>query len=117
MLALCAWLAEPSDLALPWPPVGILAAPSIPQPLATPQPVVPLAGHPAGSASGVAMTMEPERRGRAAAAEPVDVFDIWLQRKLRSLFDAVADEPLPADLLRILEAAPKTGGAKDMKRD
>jgi hypothetical protein len=116
MLALCAWLAEPSDLALPWPPAGILAAQSIPQPVAIPQPVVPPAGHPAGSASGAVMTVEPERRGRTAA-EPVDVFDIWLQRKLRSLFDAVADEPLPADLLRILEATPKTGGAKDMKRD
>jgi hypothetical protein len=29
-------------------------------------------------------------------------FDIWLERKLHDMFDSVASEPLPEDLLRVI---------------
>jgi hypothetical protein len=40
------------------------------------------------------------RRSRAVGAE--DAFDLWLQRQLSQMFDAVAEEPLPEDLLELL---------------
>jgi len=30
-------------------------------------------------------------------------FDLWLQRGLHQLFDSVADEPIPEELLRLIE--------------
>jgi hypothetical protein len=36
-----------------------------------------------------------ERAGNAA-------FDTWLERKLHDMFDSVAAEPLPDDLLRVI---------------
>lgn len=38
------------------------------------------------------------RKGQADAA-----FDLWLQRGLHKLFDDVAREPLPDELLRLIE--------------
>jgi len=32
-----------------------------------------------------------------------EAFDLWLQRGLHKLFDDVAGEPIPAELLRIIE--------------
>ena len=32
-----------------------------------------------------------------------DPFDLWLQRSLRETFDAIAGEPIPEDLLRLIE--------------
>lgn len=32
-----------------------------------------------------------------------DAFDIWLKRGLHQLFDDVANEPIPEELLRLLE--------------
>jgi hypothetical protein len=29
-------------------------------------------------------------------------FDLWLERKLHDMFDSVAAEPLPEDLLRVI---------------
>lgn len=44
---------------------------------------------------------------RAAADAEEDgvdrAFDLWLQRGLHQLYDQVAKEPLPADLLRLIE--------------
>ena len=37
------------------------------------------------------------------AAPQADAFDIWLQVTLRGCFDAVANEPVPEDLLRLIE--------------
>ena len=34
-------------------------------------------------------------------------FDAWLENKLHSMFDAVAAEPLPADLLKLLDRLDK----------
>lgn len=46
-----------------------------------------------------------EMRAAAEAEEDgVDrAFDLWLQRGLHQLYDQVAREPLPEDLLRLIE--------------
>ena len=40
-------------------------------------------------------------------AEPLttedDAFDLWLRRSLHTAFDAVAAEPIPEDILRMIE--------------
>ncbi len=33
----------------------------------------------------------------------MDAFDVWLQRGLHQLYDDVAGEPIPDDLLRLIE--------------
>lgn len=43
-------------------------------------------------------------RGRGAKkAVPDAAFDIWLRRGLHQMFDDVAREPIPAELLRLIE--------------
>ena len=32
-----------------------------------------------------------------------DAFDLWLRRSLRETFDAIAAEPIPEDLLRLID--------------
>ena len=50
-----------------------------------------------------------QRKDKAIRARPAkqkdseDAFDIWLQRSLHKLFDEVAKEPVPAELLRLIE--------------
>lgn len=34
---------------------------------------------------------------------PDSAFDLWLKRGLHKLFDDVANEPIPEDLLRLIE--------------
>ena len=34
---------------------------------------------------------------------PEAAFDLWLQRSLHQLFDKVAKEPIPEELLRLIE--------------
>jgi len=112
MLPLAAWLSQPPWLAsLPWSTAGSLASQAMRQP-----PMLQ-AGHPAESAGDGFVTGDSAPHGRAArTAEPDNVLDIWLQRKLRSLFAAIVDEPVPAELLRLIEAAPQTGAADDKDR-
>lgn len=47
--------------------------------------------------------------GRQAETEEGDgvdrAFDVWLQRGLHRLYDTVAKEPLPPELLRLIEEA------------
>jgi len=49
----------------------------------------------------------PARRRRPNCAGPrkpeIDAFDLWLQETLREAFDEVAAEPVPEDLLRMVE--------------
>ncbi|GEN15060.1 hypothetical protein NCH01_14910 [Neoasaia chiangmaiensis] len=35
--------------------------------------------------------------------EPNSAFDLWLKRGLHQLFDDVANEPIPEELLRLIE--------------
>lgn len=43
---------------------------------------------------------KPARRGEKGGDE---AFDIWLQRGLHQLYDSVAKEPIPDDLLKLIE--------------
>jgi len=36
-------------------------------------------------------------------SEPDTAFDLWLKRGLHQLFDDVANEPIPEELLRLIE--------------
>jgi hypothetical protein len=47
-----------------------------------------------------------KRRGRTAAdwlGTGEDAFDLWLRQSLHEAFDAVATEPVPEDILRLIE--------------
>ena len=41
--------------------------------------------------------------GMSVKSAKVSAFDLWLQRGLHQLFDEVAREPVPEDLLRLIE--------------
>lgn len=43
-----------------------------------------------------------ERKRRRSA--PDAAFDIWLRRGLHAMFDEVAQEPIPEELIRLIEA-------------
>lgn len=40
---------------------------------------------------------------KARRAESEAAFDLWLQQKLHQFYDSVAEEPLPPELLRLIE--------------
>lgn len=50
---------------------------------------------------------KPQPRAAAPSAETSSktnpAFDSWLETKLHKMFDAVASEPLPPDLVKLLE--------------
>lgn len=48
-------------------------------------------------------TMPPETGPTAKATVPNAAFDIWLRRGLHQIFDDVAREPIPPELLRLIE--------------
>jgi hypothetical protein len=56
------------------------------------------------------MDRKPENKpvsgaGQSAGHSVVEnAFDIWLQRHLHRLYDGVMQEPLPPELLRLIEA-------------
>ena len=45
----------------------------------------------------------PTRRPDQAEGEDAEAFDIWLQRGLHQLYDSVAKEPIPDELLKLIE--------------
>lgn len=51
----------------------------------------------------------PEQASQPASRErdavPNAAFELWLQRGLHQLFDNVAKEPIPEELLRLIEEA------------
>jgi hypothetical protein len=52
------------------------------------------------------MTQQKDRAAKAAARplqRPEAAFDLWLQRGLHQMFDDVAREPVPDELLRLIE--------------
>ena len=71
-----------------------------------------LEAEPPAASSQPARTMSDTKSGgaddkparRAGRAEKDDeAFDIWLQRGLHQLYDSVAKEPIPDELLRLIE--------------
>ncbi len=55
-----------------------------------------------------AMSSMGQPQSSARSADPTTVtqaaFDIWLQHGLHQMFDPVAQEPVPEELLRLIEA-------------
>jgi len=45
----------------------------------------------------------PGREEREGPATAETAFDVWLQRGLHRLFDDIANEPIPEELLRLIE--------------
>ena len=75
------------------------------------------AGHPDAPAGDAAMTGEATGCGNEVKRAELDgIFGLWLQRTLQSLFAAVAEEPIPAELLRIIEATPEAGDSETTKQ-
>ena len=50
-----------------------------------------------------------DRKAKASAERP---FDLWLQKQLHAMYDEIASEPLPGDLLNLIDhdAANADGG-------
>lgn len=44
-----------------------------------------------------------ESRQTGSSSETESPFDLWLKRGLHQLFDDVASEPIPEELLRLIE--------------
>ena len=56
-------------------------------------------------------TGEPRVRTKASPERP---FDIWLQKQLHAMYDEIASEPLPTDLLGLIDRdAAKAGQKKE----
>jgi hypothetical protein len=53
--------------------------------------------------AAAAPPMAPEAARNAKAGMPNAAFDIWLRRGLHQIFDDVAREPIPPELLRLIE--------------
>jgi len=41
--------------------------------------------------------------GRARKGTPDAAFDLWLQRSLHAMYDDIAREPIPEELLKLIE--------------
>jgi len=55
-----------------------------------------------------------DKSGRVAKMPAERPFDMWLQKQLHAMYDEIAGEPLPNDLLNLIDhdAAQTDGGAK-----
>ncbi len=59
---------------------------------------------------------KPEKaRAEKDAVKSNPAFDVWLESKLHTMFDAVAAEPLPPDLVKLLERLDEK--TRDDKKD
>jgi hypothetical protein len=47
--------------------------------------------------------IDPASRLASRRARPDAAFDLWLQRGLHQMFDEVTREPIPEELLRLIE--------------
>ena len=68
-------------------------------PAAPSQPARTMADTKSGDADDKPPARRADRRERGGA----EAFDIWLQRGLHQLYDSVAKEPIPDELLDLLE--------------
>ena len=48
---------------------------------------------------------------KGSAALPDAAFDLWLQRGLQTIYGDVAKEPIPEELLALIEASRKPSGS------
>ena len=66
---------------------------------------------PSSKAGPKAAAGQTARVAKASAERP---FDMWLQKQLHAMYDEIAGEPLPNDLLNLIDhdAAQTDGGAK-----
>jgi hypothetical protein len=46
---------------------------------------------------------DPPKEGLARKGTPDAAFDLWLQRGLHAMYDDIAREPIPEELLRLIE--------------
>ena len=47
---------------------------------------------------------KPSKKASERSADPkVKAFDVWLNRGLHQIYDEVASEPIPDDLLKLIE--------------
>lgn len=46
---------------------------------------------------------EPAPRTAKSKQAPGEAFDVWLQQGLHKLYDSVANEPIPEELLKLIE--------------
>ena len=63
-------------------------------------------GRPVGKKAGSAKLVGndgPSKRGAAPSAYGNDAFDHWLEDKLRNAYSSVLEEPIPDDLLKLLQ--------------
>lgn len=67
---------------------------------ASPRPAATMADTESGSPGGGSRTGP--RKG-PAKEDSAKAFDIWLQRGLHQLYDSVAKEPIPDELLKLIE--------------
>ena len=53
------------------------------------------------------------RQGQKPAERP---FDMWLQKQLHAMYDEIASEPLPNDLLNLIDRDAAAGGDGEQVR-
>jgi len=52
----------------------------------------------------------PAKPARRAAASADEAFDLWLERGLHAMFDKVTQEPIPPELLALIEKHRRENG-------
>ncbi len=63
---------------------------------------------------------EGARAEKAARAKPKGTdrpFDMWLHKQLHAMYDEIASEPLPEDLLNLIDKDAATSGKKGSSAD
>lgn len=56
-----------------------------------------------GPAKGNASKRTPGNVGRGRKAAPDVAFELWLERGLHKMYDDIASEPIPPELLELIE--------------
>ncbi len=68
------------------------------------RPAAPVVAMPAMSGTKSGTSGGPKHPdGRRREGGKVEAFDVWLQRGLHKLYDSVAIEPVPDELLKLIE--------------
>lgn len=62
-----------------------------------------------GPSKGNASSQTPRNIGRGRKAAPDVAFELWLERGLHKMYDGIANEPIPPELLELIERDRKKG--------